>query len=94
MILIGLIGLCAGVVLALIFRVSILVPTTLVAAAGIVLAGLALRQNLAHALLAGGISACALQFGYLLGLSFRPIGNDPAATEGLAPDAVTIHEQS
>ena len=69
MILIGLIGLCVGAVLGRHFRVLTLVPATLLASASVAAMELAGKHNLAHALLAGGILASALQIGYLIGLS-------------------------
>jgi hypothetical protein len=76
MILIGLIGLCVGAILGWHFRVLMLVPTALLASAGVAAMELAGRHNLAHALLAGAILACVMQFGYLLALFVKPFGFD------------------
>jgi hypothetical protein len=75
MVLIGLVGLCVGAVLGRHFRVLTLAPTAVLASAGCAAMEIVGKHDLAHALVAAGTSACALQIGYLLGLIVRPIGN-------------------
>ena len=82
MILIGAICICIGAILARHFRVLILLPTAFMIAAGVAAAEAASRHHLAHALLAGGAAARAMQLGYLLGLFVKSFHAAPELARG------------
>jgi hypothetical protein len=81
MIVIGLIVLCRGAILAQYFRVLILVPATIMATAAVAAMELVSGDYRVDALLGGGEVACALQFGYLLGLSVKRSVTDPRVVQ-------------
>ena len=82
MILVAVICTCIGILLARRFRVQILAPTAFMVAAGVAAAEVAGRDRLVDALLAGGVAACAMQLGYLLGLFVRSFRAPPELVRG------------
>lgn len=79
MIFIGLSGLCLGAILALKLKVLILVPATILGTAAVAAVELVTGHRVVDALLCGAEAACAVQFGYLLGLSVKGFATDPKA---------------
>ncbi len=71
MIVIGVLGLCIGAALAQNFRVLVLVPSCAVATGLVVVLGLAKGYYWVDTLVLSVEIACALQFGYLIGLSVK-----------------------
>lgn len=71
MVIVGVFGLCFGAALAQNFKVLVLLPWAIMAIALVMVIELVSGNYLVDALLASGEVACALQFGYLLGLSVK-----------------------
>jgi hypothetical protein len=71
MIVIGVFGLCLGAALAQSFRVLALVPGAIGAIMLVTAFELSSGNDFLDTLLASGMVACALQFGYLLGLFLK-----------------------
>ena len=85
MVFIGLIGLCLGAILARYFRVFALIPAMIITTAAVAAVEWVCGYYLVQALLASGEAVCALQFGYLLGLSVKRFGTGPRAFRAAAP---------
>jgi hypothetical protein len=79
MIIIGVFGLCLGAALAQNFRVLVLMPGAILAIMLVMVLELVSGNDFLDTLLASGMVACALQFGYLLGLFVKSFFADQKA---------------